>query len=393
MHKRGIVGSVVIAASLAIAVPSSVGASANSPKPAQPRAATPAAQLASVHVKFVKIASGLVEPTAIAFRPGDSSHVFVTEQTGHVVSVANGHVAYNVLNLTGLSSGNEEGLLGLTFSNDGKKLYVDYTDTTGDIHVVEYTMSGGIANTATRRQLLLIPHHTYPNHNGGDLVMGVGGALYISVGDGGGAGDPLHNGQNTNSLLAKILRIDPRQHGSAPYGIPPDNPFIGQSGKRPEIWMWGLRNPWRFSFDKVTHDIWIGDVGQDLWEEVDYAPSGQSGINWGWSLREGFAPYNGGAKPPGARDPLLVRSHSDGDCAIIGGYVYRGSVITNLQGAYVYSDECTGEVRAVVQQSGHVAQSQDLLVKVPQITTFGEGSGGGLYAASRDGFLWALTNA
>ena len=154
--------------------------------------------------------------------------------------------------------------------------------------------------------------------------------------------------------------------------------------------MYGLRNPWRFSFDRTTHDMWIGDVGQNLYEEVDYAPAGQSGINWGWNLREGFHPYNGGAKPPGARDPILERPHSAGDCAIIGGYVYRGTAISNFNGAYVFGDECTGEVRAVVQQGGKVVQSKDLLVNIPQLTSFGQGPLGSIYAASRAGKLYVL---
>jgi glucose/arabinose dehydrogenase len=221
--------------------------------------------------------------------------------------------------------------------------------------------------------------------------MGADNFLYISVGDGGGAGDPLNNAQNLNSLLGKILRIDPRPSSTKPYTIPASNPFVNRVGTRPEIYMWGLRNPWRFSLDRANRDMWIGDVGQNAWEEIDYAPAGQSGINWGWNLREGFQPYNGGAKPPNARDPLLVRSHTSGDCAITGGYVYRGSTIPNFYGAYVFGDTCTGELRAVVQQGGTVKQSKDLLLNVPQITTFGEGLAGELYAASLSGKVYALT--
>jgi glucose/arabinose dehydrogenase len=392
MRRWGIVACVLTAASLALAVPTVVGASGAGPAAAvaKPAAAPPAPNLALAHVKAVTIASGLTEPLAFAWRTGDLSRVYVAEQTGKVVIVANGKIVSTALTLTGLSSGNEEGLLGLVFSNDGTKLYVDYTDTTGDIHIVEYTMSGNVANPATRRQLLLIPHHTFPNHNGGNLVIGPDNMLYIGVGDGGGAGDTLHNAQNLGALLGKILRIDPHPHGSSPYTIPAGNPFVGRAGARPEIWMYGLRNPWRFSFDRTTHDLWIGDVGQNLYEEVDYAPAGQSGINWGWNLREGLHPYNGGAKPPGARDPILERPHTAGDCAIIGGYVYRGSLVANFNGAYVFGDECTGEVRAVVQKAGKVVQAKDLLVNIPQLTSFGQGPAGTIYAASRAGKLYAL---
>src|SRR6185437_10797643 len=230
----------------------------------------------------------------------------------------------------------------------------------------------------------------FPNHNGGDLQVGTDNMLYIGVGDGGGGGDTLHNGQNTNSLLGKILRINPTRKGGAQYQIPPDNPFAGQPGKRGAIWMYGLRNPWRFSFDRQTHDVWIGDVGQGLYEEIDYAKAGQKGINWGWNAREGFHPYNGGAKPPGARDPILERSHADGDCAITGGYVYRAHAIAHFFGAYVFGDTCTGELRATVQANGRATQTRDLDLNVASISTFGQGPFGGLYAASLSGTIYSL---
>jgi glucose/arabinose dehydrogenase len=378
MRKRWIV-CVLAVAGLGVAVPSGLAGAATSP-----------ANLPLAHPKLVQIASGLNRPVVLAWRVGDGGRVYVAEQDGHVRIVAQGHIVSTALTIP-VSSGNERGLLGLAFSHDGTRMYVDYTDGTGDIRIAEYTMTGNVANIYTRRQLLVIPHHIYANHNGGNLVMGADNFLYISVGDGGGAGDPLHNGQNLNSLLGKILRIDPRPSSTKPYTIPASNPFVNRVGTRPEIYMWGLRNPWRFSLDRLNRDVWIGDVGQNAWEEIDYAPAGQSGINWGWNLREGFQPYNGGVKPPNARDPLLVRSHTSGDCAITGGYVYRGSRIPNFFGAYVFGDTCTGALRAVVQQGGSVTQSKDLALNVPQITTFGEGLGGELYAASLSGRLYALT--
>jgi len=376
------IGCALVALSFAaLAVPSRAGA-----------AAPPPPDLALAHVKLVQIASGLDRPVALAWRVGDGGRVYVAEQTGHVRIVAQGHVVSTALTVA-VSSGNERGLLGLAFSRDGTKMYVDYTDAIGDIRIVEYTMNGNVANVATRRQLLLIPHHIYANHNGGDLVMGADNLLYISVGDGGGAGDPLNSGQSLTTLLGKILRIDPRPGGGNPYTIPPTNPFVNQAGIRPAIYMWGLRNPWRFSIDRLTRDMWIGDVGQDAWEEIDYAPAGQAGINWGWNRREGFQPYNGGTKPPGARDPILVRSHTAGDCAITGGYVYRGASIPNFNGAYVFGDTCTGKLRAVVQQGGVVTKAKDLMLNVSQLSTFGEGLGGELYAASLSGKLYALARA
>jgi glucose/arabinose dehydrogenase len=369
---------VLVAAAFAIGIPSGA-------------AAPPDISLA--RIKLTTVATGLTKPIAFGWRNGDLTKIYVAEQTGRIRIVSGGQITGTALTLTGLSTGAEQGLLGFAFSNNGTKLYVDYTDTTGDIHITEFTMNGDVANTATRRSILVIPHHSAPNHNGGNLVVGPAGYLYISTGDGGGAGDPAGNAQNLTSLLGKILRINPNRNGWLPYSIPPNNPFVGNANARPAIFMWGLRNPWRFSLDKVNGDMWIGDVGQNLWEEVDYAPAGLAGVNWGWNKREGFVAYNGGTKPVGARDPILVRSHAAGDCAIIGGYVYRGSSIQNFDGAYVFGDECTGKLRAVVQQSGVVQQSRDLLLTVPGVTSFGQSPGGEIFASSLGGTLYRLSPA
>jgi glucose/arabinose dehydrogenase len=352
-------------------------------------AATPRANLANAHPRLRLVASGLSSPIALAWRSGHPSPIYVAEQGGRVVAVANGHVVRTVLNVK-VSQGSERGLLGIVFSRDGKRLYVDHTDARGDIRVAVYRMRNGVASVASRRVLMVIPHHTYGNHNGGNVVIGPDDMLYISTGDGGGGGDTLHNGQNLNSLLGKILRINPRKNGSKPYSIPPGNPFAGQPNRKGAIWMYGLRNPWRFSFDRKTHDLWIGDVGQDEWEEIDYARAGRSGINWGWNLREGKHPYNGGARPPGARDPIWERSHDDGDCAIIGGYVYRGTSVKSLTGAYVYGDECTGEIRALVQSGGHVTQRADLHLNVSALSTFGQGPKGALFPVSLGGSIYQI---
>ncbi len=345
--------------------------------------------LSSVHVKLTKVVSGLVEPTAIAWRPGDS-RMYVAEQTGRVRIVDKGLVVGTSLTVT-VSGGNEQGLLGLTFSRDGTKMYVDFTDVNGDTHVVEYPMIGDKADVAHRR-LLIFQKQPYANHNGGQVTIGPDNLLYIAFGDGGSAGDPQGNGQKLSTWLGKILRIDPRPTATKPYGIPPTNPFVGQTAVKPEIYMYGLRNPWRFSIDRATHDFWIGDVGQASYEEVDYAPAGQAGQNWEWNLREGFHAYLG-ARPPGGRDPILERPHTLGDCAITGGYVYRGSVIPALRGAYVFGDFCTGEIRAVTQSAGKVTQNADLNINVAQLTTFGEGTYGELYAASRTGTIYRVAPA
>jgi glucose/arabinose dehydrogenase len=259
MRLRGMFAVVLLASSIAFAAPASVGA------------ASP--DISMAHVKLTTIATGLTQPVAFAWRNGDLGRVYVAEQHARVVIVANGHIVSTVLTLT-TASGNEQGLLGFVFSADGTKLYVDYNGPNGDIHIDEFTMNGNVADVATRRPLLTISHHTFQNHNGGNLVFGPDHMLYISVGDGGGAGDTLHNGQNLATRLGKILRIDPTPSASLPYTIPAGNPFVNQTDKRGEIWMYGLRNPWRYSFDRATGDMWIGDVGQNLYEEIDLARAG-----------------------------------------------------------------------------------------------------------------------
>jgi glucose/arabinose dehydrogenase len=350
------------------------------------RAGASVPDLGSLQLGLVPVASGLSQPVAVAWRHGDP-RMYVVEKVGRVrlVNTNGSLVSQPVLDLTGsVAQGNEQGLLGSTFSPDGTTLVVDYTGTTGNIEVDEYTMSGDVAVTTTRRVLVTIPHSTYPNHNGGEVIFGPDGKLYIGVGDGGGAGDPLGNARDLSSLLGKILRVNP--DGT----IPADNPFFGFPGDRGEILMYGLRNPWRFSFDRQTGGMWMGDVGQDLYEEVDV---GFAGGDYGWNLREGFHPYNGGAEPPGAIDPRLEEAHSDGWCAIVGGYVYRGSAIPGLQGTYIFGDDCrTSVVGVSVSQSGDgvVGAQHDLGVNVSQLSSFGEDPSGELYLLSLTGTVYKL---
>ena len=213
----------------------------------------------------------------MAVRSGDTA-LYVAEKTGKVVAVRDGIVdPVPMLDLSEeVSLGGEQGLLGLAFSPDGRDVYVNFTDTNGDTHITGYAMRGGQADTATRRDLLVVDQ-PYSNHNGGNLVFGPDGYLYIGLGDGGSGGDPQGNGQSLSTLLGKMLRIDPTPFGDRPYRIPTDNPFVGHVAARPEIWAYGLRNPWRYSFDRLTGDLWIGDVGQSAWEEVDVQPSDSPG--------------------------------------------------------------------------------------------------------------------
>ena len=344
------------------------------------------AQLGAANVKLTPVAQ-IEDPTTLATRRGDRA-LYVTEQVGRVRAVRDGALdAAPVLDITAdVGSGGERGLLGLTFSPDGTRMYVHYTNKDGDTRVDEYAMSGNAVDTGSRRQLLAV-EQPQPNHNGGELDFGPDGLLYLGLGDGGGAGDsgsghaPGGNGQSLDTMLGKILRIDPTPSAGRQYTIPPDNPFA-DGGGLPEIWAYGLRNPWRFTWDRETGDMWIADVGQNAWEEVDFLPAGRgAGSNFGWNRLEGTHEFQGEA-PPDAVPPILEYP-LDGACAAIGGYVYRGSKIPDLTGAYLYSDYCDSAIRAMVEQDGQVADRRDLGVTANQITAFGEDQDGELYVLSQ----------
>jgi glucose/arabinose dehydrogenase len=295
-----------------------------------------------------------------------------------------------VLDITGkVAAGGEQGLLGLAFSLDRRFLYVYYTDLEGDIRIAEYGMRGGRADPGSRRELLSVEHSQFGNHNGGQLAVAPDGTLWAGIGDGGSGGDPHGNGQNLGVLLGKILRIDPRAGGGRPYRIPRDNPFVGRAGARPEIWAYGLRNPWRFSFDPATGDRWIGDVGQGTWEEVDHEPAAARGRNYGWNRREGTHEFEG-SRPAGAVDPVLEYDHGGGACSVTGGYVYRGSRIPALRGAYLYGDYCGGWIRAVRLRGGKVAEQRDFGLDVQGLASFGVDQAGELYALSLGGEVFRL---
>ncbi|HEY3095434.1 MAG TPA: PQQ-dependent sugar dehydrogenase [Acidimicrobiia bacterium] len=328
------------------------------------------------------------DPTAFATRRGDSA-LYITEQIGRVRAVRDGQLASDpVIDLTDVvGSGGERGLLGLTFSADGTKLYVHYTNKSGDTRLDEYTMSGPTADPGSRRQLLAAPG-LQPNHNGGQLSFGPDGLLYLGLGDGGGAGDsgtghaPGGNGQSLDTLLGKILRIDPTPSGGRQYTIPPDNPFA-DGGGQPEIWVYGLRNPWRFTWDRETSDLWIADVGQNAWEEIDFVAGGKAaGLNFGWNRLEGNHQFSGNP-PPNAVPPIFEYPLSGGTCAAIGGYVYRGAKIPALAGAYLYSDYCASSIRAIVQQGGRVTDQRDLGISGNRVTAFGEDQDGEVYVLSQ----------
>ena len=362
--------------------------------------------MATARAKLVEVA-GVTQPTAMAVRANDEA-IYVTEKTGRVRRIPRGQTANPaaaesspVLDLSGqVSSGSEQGILGLTFSPDGSKLYVDYTDRAGDTRLVEYQFRDGRADTGSARELLFVDQ-PFANHNGGQILFGPDGKLYISLGDGGSGNDPNNRAQNLGDLLGKLLRIDPQPSGSSPYTVPSDNPFVGRSGARPEVWMFGLRNPWRFTWDRQTRDLWIADVGQNRREEIVFLAAGRpAGANFGWPLLEGTARLKG-SNPDGAILPIFEYGRTD-CCSITGGYVYRGSKVPSLRGVYVYGDACTGKVWGLTQSGGELTGQQELNLEGLDeatgasgfsISSFGEDAAGELYLLSLGGAVYRFDPA
>ena len=309
---------------------------------------------------------------------------------------ADGGTPREVLDMTDrTTAGGEQGLLDLAFSPDGSHLYVSYTNNDGDSRIDEYAMSADGVDTSTRREVLAI-EQPFANHNGGGILFGPDGLLYAGYGDGGSAGDPQRNGQKPSTLLAKLLRIDPTPDGDAAYTIPPDNPYASGGGTRPEIWSTGLRNPWRFSFDAATGDLWIGDVGQNAIEEIDHVPAADGagkGTNFGWSAYEGSSRYNDDQDAPDSWMPVYEYEHGADGCSVTGGFVYRGQAIPALQGAYVYGDYCAAGVRALVADGNQVTDRAVLSDQPGQVVSFGTDAKGELYVVSLSGSIYRLDPA
>ena len=367
----------------------SAGPSTDAP-PSTAGPSSPSPNLGDVRIRLEQVAT-LEQPLAMAVREGDSA-LYVAQKTGKVVAIRAARTVDRVpvLDLSDeVSLGGEQGLLGLAFAPGGGELYVNYTDTNGDTHVTGFAMRGDRADPATRRDILVV-EQPYSNHNGGNLVFGPDGFLYVGLGDGGSGGDPHGNGQSLSTLLGKMLRIDPQLSGEAPFRIPADNPFVGRADARPAIWAYGLRNPWRYSFDRLTGDLWIGDVGQTEWEEVDVQPAGSSGgENYGWNILEGSHPFFGDELPNGVT-PIYEYSHAEGGCTVIGGYVYRGESIPALDGVYLFGDLCIGEIEALRVESGRVTGYAPLGPVVENLSSFGEDADGELYAMSLSGGVYRI---
>jgi glucose/arabinose dehydrogenase len=350
----------------------------------------PPGSLSRANVKLTRIAS-LAEPVAIALRKGDDA-LYIVEKVGRIRPYRNGQAGSAVLDISSqVTNSGEQGLLGAAFHPDGSRLYVNFTDRLGDTVIREYEFSNGRATTASARNVLQLDD-PYPNHNGGNLVFGPDGYLYIGMGDGGSGGDPQQRAQNLESLFGKMLRIDPRQSGTNAYGIPPDNPFVGRSG-RDEIWSFGWRNPWRYSFDRSTGDLWVGDVGQNAWEEVDFEDAANAGgDNYGWDRLEGSHRHEG--DPPARHHgPIYEYRNDSNHCAVTGGYVYRGSKIPNLRGAYLFADFCEGRLRAFVEQDARATEHRYLGPQVGNLASFGQDQSGELYVLSLEGGVYRIDPA
>ena len=362
-------------------------------------AGTPVAGTPSL--SSVLVTRGLASPVDLQSAPGDRTRLFVVEQAGRIRIVRDGSLlGAPFLDIASrVGSGGERGLLGLAFHPryaDNGRFFVNYTDRSGDTHVAEFHASSNAdaADPASERTLLFV-RQPFANHNGGGLAFGNDGRLYIGLGDGGAGGDPLGNGQNLGVALGKMLRID--VDSANPYAVPPDNPFVSSANAFREIWAYGLRNPWRFSFDRATGDLYIGDVGQNAREEVDVGlASRRGGENYGWNIMEGtrcFQP-DSGCNTAGLTLPVLEYATGAEGCAVTGGYVYRGCRMPGYQGTYFYGDYCKGFIRSFRLQNGQANERRDWTSTVGRgvdlISSFGVDGDGEILIVDHDGEVYRI---
>jgi glucose/arabinose dehydrogenase len=356
--------------------------------------ATDAPEAGTAHISLHKIVDGL-EPLTYLAVSGTDDRLYLVSKAGRVLVLENGNVReqpfLDISDRVG-SSGSEQGLLSMAFSPQyatNRYFYVDYTDKNGDTVISRFTVAGdwSQADPQSESKLLGIDQ-PYPNHNGGQLQFGPDGMLYIGMGDGGSQGDPNNNAQNTRSMLGKLLRIDVNVTDK-PYQVPADNPQL-PDGTRSEVWAYGLRNPWRFSFDRQTNDLYIADVGQNLYEEIDFQPADSGGgQNYGWNFYEGFEPYKGNADSSALTAPIFAYSHTQG-CSITGGYVYRGRQVPALDGAYLYSDYCTGPIWALERDASGKWVNTQLLQSGLNVSSFGQDTQGEVYVISLNGGVYQI---
>jgi glucose/arabinose dehydrogenase len=390
------------------ATPETPPPTATSPSPSpSPSAAHPTPGIEVVRLRLEPVASGLEQPVFVTHAGDGSGRLFIVEKPGVIRVLDQGQLAARpVLHIRDrvLSRGSEQGLLGLAFAPDfGRSgtFFVNYTDLSGDTVVSRFRVTGDGAADPAGESVLLRIDQPAANHNGGMLAFGPDGYLYVGTGDGGGANDRYGNGQNPKTLLGKILRLDVTSDPTKPYTIPPDNPWVNTKWNgqdiRPEIWAMGLRNPWRYSFDRDTGDLWIADVGQAKYEEIDRVPAGgdgriKGGLNFGWPIMEGTHCFPDGAqcRREGLTLPVTDYSHGVDGCSITGGAVYRGAANPGLAGAYLYGDYCSGRIWALTQGANGAWQSRLLLESGLSISSFGEDEAGEIYVVDLGGAVYRI---
>lgn len=353
-----------------------------------------AAPVPATGLKIERVVQGLKDPLYVT-APADDPRLFVVEQPGRIRIIKDGKLLPTpFVDLTDVvRSGGEQGLLSVAFHPRYRSngfLFVNYTDHRGDTRVVRYQV-GQDPDRVDRssERLILKVRQPYENHNGGLVMFGPDGMLYVGMGDGGGAGDPFGNGQKLGTMLGKMLRIDV-DHGYA-YRVPRDNPFVGRLGVSDEIWAYGLRNPWRFCFDRVTGLLYIADVGQNKWEEIHVAPAATPGLDYGWNVMEGARCFKTkDCVTRGREMPVVEYSHDEG-CSITGGFVYRGKRIPALVGHYLYSDYCRGWIRSFKYAEGVVTDHREWQgAETGKVTSFGEDAAGELYVCTSNGDVYRL---
>lgn len=374
------------------------GGSATEPERTQPEKTPAQAQQPSGRGVALDKIGEFDQPDYVAQPPG-STDLYVVERPGRIRIVRDGRTldepALDIADQVS-DSGQEQGLLSVAFPpdfQDSRLLYVYFTGNDQDQRVVEYrAKDDGTVVQGSARQVLRMEDFA-SNHNGGLLLFGPDELLYIGTGDGGSLGgspDPERNGQNLGSLLGKILRIDPRKSGGDPYSVPADNPFVDRPGARPEVCNYGLRNPWRFSFDRDTRALAIGDVGSSILEEIDYVPAERTcGNNFGWSAFEGTERLNEDQRAPNVVPPILVYGHGEG-CSVTGGHVVRDPSLPSMTGRYVYGDFCAGELRSFRPTARRAVDDKPVGLEVSSLSSFGEDNEGHVYAVSLDGPVYRL---
>lgn len=379
----------------ALEPPPTTEASATSP----PTAASPATVQTlpdPAQVSWQQVVSGLTQPLDLQ-HAGDE-RLFILEQPGVVRIARQGQVLSEpFLDIRDqvVNAANEQGLLGLAFHPDYAQngyFYLNYTGRNGDTFISRFERSGDPNRADPNSEINLMRiDQPFRNHNGGGMTFGPDRYLYIATGDGGSAGDPRNNGQSLDTLLGKLLRID--VNAGEFYAVPPGNPFVGQDGARPEIWAYGLRNPWRFTFDPANGDKYIADVGQNAWEEINFEPAeSRGGRNYGWNLREGAHPYQGGGEGLDLVDPVAEYSREFG-CSVTGGEVVRSPSLPAWQGVYLYGDYCSGIIWGLLRGPDGNWQNQQLFSTDFNITAFGADAAGEIYVLDRTGGVYRLTPA